>query len=311
MTLELPKYVNANGLIDLLKLLSEQPEAGVVDIDFRALRRITPAGLVALTSFVQYRTFKGLSTTCDNIEDCSILGYLQRMNFFKSAGLRELPEGFTRHSCDRKFYPVTPITGDTEVLGTDIANIIAPGGDDYDNPNAGLWDAAFYLVTELANNVRQHGLRPGFVAAQSTHTDGYVRIAIGDLGIGIKGSLEAGGHIWASESSDLECIQQAVTARVSSKGQPSNEGVGLTLCSRVATLMGGRILVASGSGIIATGDDGETSFTEELPGSGINGTVVTVAFRRPKAAHFDDHLLKAKELENLLQRSHSSANFTS
>jgi type I restriction enzyme R subunit len=57
------------------------------------------------------------------------------------------------------------------------AACIAPGGEDYQSENAGLYDAAYYLISEMANNVRQHSKGVGFVAAQTTKQDGFVKIA--------------------------------------------------------------------------------------------------------------------------------------
>lgn len=310
MKLTLPTFVNAKWLIPLLELLSEYRDKNNLTVEFGQLSRITPVGLVALTAWLRSRQTKGLVTDCNSIINCPILSYLQRMDLLTSAGIDIGPESFQRHKSEGRFFPISHIPVDTDSLGNQIANIVAPGGDDFDHPNAGLYDAAYYLITELANNVRQHGLGDGYIAAQTTTVDGYVRIALADCGVGIKGSFADAGFSWAQEKSDLECITEALSPRTSCKGQPSNEGVGLTLSSRVTSLMRGKMLVASGSGLVTTGEKGEVSYTGELPAEGITGTLVTIAFKKSTASDFDQHLQRAKELEDLLQPFHNSANFT-
>jgi hypothetical protein len=310
MQITIPKHVNANGLIDLLHLLAAAHQSEDLVIDFTELRKITPAGLVALTAWLNYRNHNHYSTDTSSIHQCPIVNYLKRMNLFSCCELDSGEENFSRHSSGGRFVPLTPIPVNTGELGESIANIIAPGGDEYDHPNMGLWDASYYLITELANNVRQHSQRNGFISAQATQKDGFIRIALADSGIGIKRSLADGGYPWAHTETDAECITRALTARVSSKGQPANEGVGLTLSSRVVHLMGGRMLIASGNGIITTNDEGNCSILESPSYTGMPGTIVTVAFQKPNADNFDSHLQQAKELEHLLQSAHSSATFT-
>jgi len=309
MKITLPKHVNANGLTDLLQLLATASNLEIVSVDFTRLARITPAGLVAITAWLHYRKDKGYVTDVTSIHLCPIASYLKRMDLFTCCGIDTTTEESTRRSEKGRFVPLCQIPVNTDHLGSSIADIIAPGGGEYDHPNMGLWDAAYYLITELANNVRQHSQRGGYIAAQWNKFDGFVRIALADSGIGIKQSLADGGHPWATTDTDSQCIVKALGAKVSSKGQPNNEGVGLTLSSKVTTLMGGRILIASGGGIVATDTDGKPDIIHCSTEQRLPGTVVTIAFKKSEAEHFDHHLLKAKELEHLLQSSHNSATF--
>ncbi len=309
-TITIPQHVNANGLMDLIPLLASVSDSENVNVDFSLLRRITPAGLVAITAWINYRKSKNYFTDVSSISDCPIITYLQRMDLLTCCGIETDDEGFTRRSEKGRFIPLCPIPVDTESLGVKIADIIAPGGDEYGHPNAGLWDAAWYLITELANNVRQHSQRGGYISAQSTIKDGLVRIALADSGIGIKQSLADGGHRWANTGTDSQCIIKALGAKISSKGQPANEGVGLTLSSRITSLMGGRILIASGGGIVTTNSNGEPSVVHCSTEERLPGTLVTLVFKKSSAQNFDHYLMKAKELELLLHNSPNSANFT-
>lgn len=132
---------------------------------------------------------------------------------------------------------------------------------------------------------------------------------INACGHGITSSFRSAGMEWAQGYSDNDCIRKALDARISSKGRPSNEGVGLTLCTRVANLMGGHILISSGSGVVVSKPDGSRYSKPDLSGAGFPGTLITIAFSRPAANRFNDRLHEAKDLEGLLQGGNFSSMF--
>ncbi|MES2982894.1 MAG: ATP-binding protein [Verrucomicrobiota bacterium] len=307
--LTIPKHINADGLIPFLEQLAVHSGTEELTVDFSDLKRVSPAGLSALTAFIQRRKKSHLVTHVHGLESCSIRDYLRHMNLFRLLDWEHDDEPFERHNPERRFVPLEEISHQVEDLGDRIAACIAPGGEDYDHPNAGLYDAAYYLVTEMANNVRQHSGGMGFVAAQTTLTDGFVKISIADGGRGIHGSLADAGFEWAQDSSDEDLIEQALVARVSSKGQPSNEGVGLTLSARIVDLMGGHILIASGSGIVIRSNSSEPKKTSFVSKARFPGTVIAITFLSSKAADFQRRLGEAKELEIPLRSPLNSATF--
>lgn len=93
-------------------------------------------------------TFQGLQT-------CAITGYLQRMDVFATCGAA-MPENFQRHEARGRFVPVRVIDHRVVEMGNDLATCLAPGGEDFEHPMADLYDLAWYVCTEMANNVRQH-----------------------------------------------------------------------------------------------------------------------------------------------------------
>lgn len=218
-------------------------------------------------------------------------------------------ESFKRHNAKGSFVPLEAITHRVDDLGDQIAACIAPGGEDYENPNAGLYDAAWYLVTEMANNVQQHSRGIGFVTAQTTPSDGFVRMAIADCGCGIPSSLADAGFQWARDLPDEDIIEQALVARISSKGQPSNEGVGLTLSARIVELMGGDMLIVSGGGRIIRSSNSVLKKGRFPTGFRYPGTLVAISFRRTEAADFNHKLHTAKELEIPLRASQNPVMF--
>jgi hypothetical protein len=115
-----------------------------------------------------------------------------------------------------------------------------------------------YMFSELLDNVFQHGRRFSFpshawVCAQYYPSNDLVRFAIVDNGCGLLKSLE--GHPDLAEQTDKAAIRLALRERVSCnpalilKGSDhsANQGVGLTVVSRIIEMAHGRMWVASGS----------------------------------------------------------------
>lgn len=310
--LVIPKHISADGLVPFLAQLADNAESPSLEVDFANLGKVSPAGLVALTSIVAYRNRKKLATQFTGFEKCGIASYLRRMDLpiqcgipsegAEAVGIARDPKG--------RFIPLEEID-DPVRIGSAFAEIFAPGGDDYDHPNAGLYDAAYYLITEIANNVRQHSQGRGFIAAQTTQMDGFIRIAIGDCGCGIPGSLKNAGHLWADELSDEEIIARALDARISCKGPPTNEGVGLTFSSRLTDAMGGHLLIASGSGMHIRLKGQEPKRVSLAGDSRFPGTLITMTFRRSAAADFQQIFDNLKNIEFPLRPSTSQVSFES
>lgn len=305
----IPKHINAGGLIPFLDQLALNAEMPELLIDFSQLQRVSPAGLASLAAFAIRRTRNRLTTHAVGLETCGIRDYLRRMNLLHLCGWEREDENFVRHDPYGRFVPLEEIPHQVDDLGAQVASCIAPGGEDYEHPNAGLYDTAWYLITEMANNVRQHSRGIGFVAAQTTLSDGYVKIAIADGGCGIPASLKDAGFPWSQDLADEDMIEQAMVARVSSKGQPANEGVGLTLSSRIVDLMGGHMLIASGAGTVIRGGGSVLKKGRFEIGNRFPGTLIGISFLRSAAADFDSKLHEAKELEIPLRTFPGSATF--
>lgn len=278
MKIVLPAHINADGLLPFLALLckpvSLQEE---VVLDFSGLRRVTPAGLVALVATVLRWRREHHPVTFEGLKICAITGYLQRMDLFRVCGV-ELRETFQRHEAKGRFLPVRLIEHPVETMGHDLAACLAPGGEEYGHALADLYDLAWYVLTETSNNVRQHSRGLGYVAAQVTRTEGLVRLALADNGVGILKSFQ--GFDWSKEMTDAEAIRKALEARISSKGSPTNEGVGLTLVTEMVRLTKGWLMIVSGTGALKI-RGGQAPETLVLPeGAYYQGTLVVMTFRQ-------------------------------
>ncbi len=310
MLVSLPPQIHAKALLSFLSMLSSVEEQKKIELDFGPLRRISPGGLIALTAITTRWLRQHREVTLLNLGQCSITGYLQRMDFLRACGA-ELPERFQRHDSAGRFVPVRALTHNVEDMGHELATCLAPGGEDYGHPNASLYDLAWYVFTEIANNARQHSAGIGYAAAQVTRGEGLVRIAVGDNGNGIRKSFLDAGLEWAGESTDCTAILRALKPRVSSKGHPTNEGVGLTLVSELVRQTRGWLLVVSGNGVVILRPGSEIPESQILPDNGhYPGTLVVAAFRQQDSNDFAQLLHDAKVRAGLLSSGKSGATFT-
>jgi hypothetical protein len=308
MTIILPQQLNATALLQFVTALGKPTSEESVELDFSKLQRITPAGLVLLTATITRWHREHRMISFPGLTECSIYGYLQRMNFLKYSGI-DMPEEFTRHNAQGKFMPLQLIESPTENLGRDMAGCVAPGGEEFDHANAWLYDMVFYVLTEAANNVRQHSRGIGYAAAQVNRSEGLVRLAIADNGHGIRNSFVNAGFTWASRLNDKEAIQKALEPKMSSKGSPHNEGVGLTLITELAQMCRAWLLIVSGSGCCMV-NRGAKPLYKSLPDNGFyTGTICLMTFPQRENGVFQDMLYAAKTHAGLLHSTEKSGKF--
>ena len=308
MRLKLPANINADGLLPFLSLLASVGDETEIEMDFAGLRRVSPGGLLALVATTTRWLRQHRKVIFSNLDRCAITGYLQRMDVFRACGV-DLPEAFVRHDSRGRFVPVSLIDHGVDAMGSELAACLAPGGEEFGNPHAALYDLAWYVFTEVANNARQHSRGLGYAAAQAARTEGLVRLAIADHGRGIRQSFIDAGLSWAAELDDGTAILRALEPKVSSRGRPTNEGVGLTLVSGLVRQTQGWLLVVSGSGVVTIKQGGAPA-VQTLPDSGyFQGTLVVTAFRRDHVNDFAALLHEAKIQAGLLRKGGSSGRF--
>lgn len=306
--MKLPAQINAHGLLPFLTQLGAPQTDEEITLDLSDLRRVTPAGLVSLVATVVRWRQEGRPVRFLGLRQCRIVGYLQRMDVLSKCGV-ELPEVFRRHESAGRFVPVRLIEHPVEEMGTVISACLAPGGEDYDHPLAGLYDFSFYVFTEIANNVRQHSGGVGYASAQVSRTEGMVRLAIADNGMGIRASFQHVGSPWSATADDATAIRRALEPRVSCKMGEPNEGVGLTLVSELARQTRAWLLIVSGSGVLRINSGAEPTLAT-LPEHGFyQGTMMTMAFRQDAAANYPQLLHEAKVRAGLLRAGRATGRF--
>lgn len=305
---KLPKHLNAGGLLSFLAMMGRPLRDGDVEIDISDLRRVLPASLVSLTAMVDLWKKQGREVRFTGISECPILSYLQRMDFLSSCRV-EMTEAFRRHDSKGRFVPVKRVALETDLLAAEVAACLAPGGEDFNHPNAGLYDMITYVLTEVGNNIRQHSSGTGYAAAQVNREEGFVRMAFADNGMGILKSFRMVEAPWSMNATDTEAIAKALEPRVSCKAGEPNEGVGLTLVSRLVSKMGGALLVVSGTGMAKFFIGGERSLETFPGGTSYQGTLVAMSFPEQAASRFAQFLKESKVDAGILQSVRGRATF--
>ena len=221
----------------------------------------------------------------------------------------ELPENFVRREARGRFVPLRALDHQVDVMGSEMAALVAPGGEDYAHPMASLYDLCWYVLTETANNARQHSGGTGYAAAQVGQLEGLVRLAVADNGRGIRESFVSAGLPWSTAMDDVAAIRKALEPRVSSRGSPTNEGVGLTLVSELARLTQAGLLIVSGRGVLRAGM-GRSVHVSYLPDGGYyQGTLVALTFRQDNVRDYAGLLHAAKQAAGLLRNPGIPGNF--
>jgi len=195
-------------------------------------------------------------------------------------------------------------------MSKDVAACLAPGGDDFGHPASPLYDLAAYVIGELGDNVRQHSLGTGYVAAQVNPGEAMVRLAVADNGHGIRESFIDAGLAWSHGLSDAAAIKKALEPRVSSKGEPVNQGVGLTLVTGLARHTQAWVLIVSGTGIVQMDPDGQVKESSLPSGCFYHGTLVTLTFLHGKLQDFPTLMDAAKQEAGLLAKRPIRTRFT-
>ena len=295
----LPSQIHGARLLPFLALLGRPLSEGDVTVDFSKLRRVVPAAIVSLAASVHLWERQRRQVHFSGVHECEILGYLQRMDFFKACGV-EMQESFQRWESKGRFVPVCMVTQPIDEMGADVAGCLAPGGEDYEHPMSGLFDTIAYVLTEVGNNIRQHSGGVGYAAAQVNRQEGMIKMALADNGMGILKSFQSVEAPWSMSTTHAEAIAKALEPRISCKAGEPNEGVGLTLVGEMVSMMRGWLLVVSGNGVLISRRDGSRTL-EELPeGAFYQGTLVAMSFPETAASHYADHLRKAKIKSGLL-----------
>jgi hypothetical protein len=308
MTIVLPERINSGRFVPFLSLLGRGDASRDIELDFSNLRRVTPAGLTTLVATVVRWRREHRKVELRGLRECPIIEYLQRMDVLKACGV-DMAEKFARHESKGRFVPVKLVDVDVTQLGREMAGCLAPGGEDYEHPMAGLYDLSNYVITEVANNTRQHSSGLGYVAAQLTRAEAMVRIALADNGVGILRSLQLVEYRGSDRMTDTDAIQKALEPRVSSKPGDPNEGVGLTLVANLARLAKGWLTIISGTGVVSILRGGGI-VPGTLPGGGhYQGTFVGGIFPQETTRDFARLINQAKLEAGLLPRGTIDAKF--
>lgn len=241
--------------------------------DGHHVRFIDPCGLVVFSCVAD--AFRDTNAPLElKAFSTDLLAYISRMDAFGGFVPEDMELGQRRDRRDA-LVEVTKVQEGREIEGTARRLAAAMVGhipdlqvDSEPDEMTGvslqdrLLEPLEYIFSELLDNVFQHARTPVFdkacawVGAQYTPTSDKIRLAIADNGCGFLYALRE--HPNLTEKTDAGAINLALQERISSNpalllmgsGASTNQGVGLTIVSRIAHRANGRMWVASGSAIV-------------------------------------------------------------
>lgn len=245
-------------------------EPGSLHIDLAPVVFVRPVGLVVLAALLDCAGTQGWPVTLVPPGNQNAASYLSRMglgDIADEAGCSHgLPTVAKRDPQDRfvelrRFGANDPADGLIDMIEARLDE----WGDDgilkgmlYDN---------FY---ELALNVEEHAMRPGFLSAQYYPQKNRVAFAVADWGIGIRASLSSAGHVYATAE---EAVMAAANTRVSKK--PVG-GAGLPSIVKNILQWKGHVRIRSSGVRLRFAAGSEPRIGEQV--SHLPGTVVSVEF---------------------------------
>lgn len=123
------------------------------------------------------------------------------------------------------------------------------------------------VLSELAQNVLDHSASPvgGFISARAYGGEREVRLAVADLGIGIRASLSSR----VTTENDGLAIRLALQEEITGKTSPRNLGLGLSHLHAIVRLTEGRMVIWSQRGFLEfeTGRDYVRTTDTPYPGT--------------------------------------------
>jgi hypothetical protein len=263
-------------------------------LDMQWVHFIRPEGIIALACACRYWH----SETGERVRLCNIPSdvhqYLERMDLFRHCGKwieqdQSLPEDarFGRSRASINLLELLPISGDEEQNALDVVTAFSRAHrivEAWFDADEAAVKRLLTMLTEITSNV-VHSQDRGFVAIQRyqssdrNHVGSRVTIAVGDLGIGIYGSLRSkfetsplASEIPLVTGSDyiLHALQLGVT------GRPTGGGIGLYQVRKLVEEWQGSLVIRSVGSMI------EISEHSVRPSDGlaeVPGTQVTIRVR--------------------------------
>lgn len=262
--------------------------AGDGALDMHTVDFIRPYGVIALLCAARaYHRAHGAPLVLHNLRG-RVHPYLERVDLFRVAGDVLQADGAPSETWNREqptpnLLELTPVSGADDVLTviTQAERIFA------------YWlhvrnlRSLLGVLSELCSNVYQHSGDSRGVVMIQTHkavTKGQVRVrvAIGDMGVGVRGSLE--GRFGAFGAEPLDYLLAAMggkTSRHTGRG-----GLGLRIVEQTVGEGGGYMWLRSETAAILTDGAGALETRRGLPY--VAGTQLGVDFHAPLPEDFTE-----------------------
>lgn len=298
----LPKFITHRELANLLDIWSKTSSVvdGEVDIDCSRLIWVDPVGLCVLRFWLKSLEDRFVAVNLIGL-NLDIEAYMRRMNLLDDApNLRfeDRTAGYARKNLTDSLVELRNVTrsDETDASAARIARtIVAQIPDLSSTPDpAGMRpseveradSSVAYVFTELLDNALTHGRSQGYrhahakVAAQFVRKRKRLQIAIVDDGCGLLQSLRGHPRL-QDQDSHIDAIKLALEPRVSCNRDlryardSVNQGVGLTVSTRLALATGGEFTIYSGDAAYTESPNGRSTSWRT---AGWSGTCVAIEF---------------------------------
>ncbi len=263
----------------VLNLFNEIDVINLQDVTF-----IDPYGMVGILEIGELLKSEGIQKTIKLPESEDVLKYLERMDFFKFAreyfnlepSKPQLSNKYLRSSYTDVLLEITPIEKSDDIhfiVGRvkERANAILATHLHYDKRTINGFIVA---LSEVCQNIVEHSENIGLVGIQKYHflnlNKNVVKIAVMDMGIGFKKSLEARFPI----KDDSDALGKALLHGVSRYAE-EGRGHGLAAVRRFVNEWNGKLSIRSGTAKLSIIPDWSKGKKQEgnltyFPGAQIN-----------------------------------------
>jgi hypothetical protein len=198
--------------------LDRELEDGSVSLDLRGLQSCHPMLALRLRLFVDWHQRAGHNVTVRRPDDSAIAQRLADLGIADGLPAETVQLPTPRHERNDSFLPLRELGS-----YTDVEDVAQETVDLLHRQTAaiGCWgDAMFAAVSELCNNALQHGrneLGAYVLAERTSESNGQLRLAIADLGIGVPEHIRSQHPEWHD---DTAAIARAIERGVSGTGDP-------------------------------------------------------------------------------------------
>ncbi|HEX8303779.1 MAG TPA: ATP-binding protein [Jatrophihabitans sp.] len=221
-----------------LQSLAVRVADGNFVLDLSGLSWLDPLHLVGVASIAQLAAARGFRLRLSGLR-ANQAGYASRMHLGAIVehfgGSHDLPVKERELDRSDSLLEVTELA-----TGGDVRKLSALVYDRVAGHDAEIAHALHTALAEIGANVCEHSGTVGFMAAQTLPSQGVLRFAVADAGVGLLGTLASQG---------AEDDRMAVTMALSgtSRKEGPGHGTGLPTAVTVVSRLGGQVLLASGS----------------------------------------------------------------
>jgi len=290
-----PPLLDESSLESLIRQLNAKgagmPSSAPWEVDLDQMRFVDPYGMIGLLEIGRCLKGHGLLPQLSLPRRGEVVKYMDRMDFFKaSSGIYEIkhstpwPEGrFLRSPRSDVLLEITTIKGsdDIHAIVEEVesrAESILRINLNYDSRAIDLFVVA---LSEVCQNIPEHSQDMGFVGIQKYFFGrrlgkNVVKIAVMDLGIGIKESLsEKYAASFGEDWNDFQAISLALFEGASRFSDPGR-GHGLSEVRKLVQRWNGQISIRSGTVRLVLPPTWDSSAENQTNLSSFPGTLISI-----------------------------------